>query len=378
MRARWTRPALLAAALLAAAAGAACSDFLAPPAGAEARLSLALLPGAPAGQVDPGVTFGAVDALFVRVSRGDEVVMQDSFAVAPSGGEIRSTIVVPLDGDEEDLDLAVELHADRHPVYVGGRSVRLVRGGRTVAEVELLPVAGGGHGVLVVAVANALNGQPVPGATVVLRPGASALPGDSVAHTGVTATGGQATFHGVHEGPYTLFVTAQGMIPATVPGVRVVADSVRQRAVVLSPVVPAGQTRIVLTWGADPDDLDAHLLGPDGAGGTFHVYFGSPVHPDSGTADVELDVDEVFGFGPETITIRRQLAGTYCFSVQNFSGEAPLGTSGAQVRVFRGAEQVAAFTAPNTTADVWSVFRMSGGVVTAVNGTSGSVPQTCP
>ena len=31
---------------------------------------------------------------------------------------------------------------------------------------------------------------------------------------------------------------------------------------VMTPILPAGETRIVLTWGEFPSDLDSHLTGP--------------------------------------------------------------------------------------------------------------------
>jgi hypothetical protein len=256
--------------------------------------------------------------------------------------------------------------------------VRLVRGRQTAAEIELLPVAGAGSGTLVVQVGNALTGTALAGATVTVRRGANALPDEPVVAGDVTLAGGGVTLGPLAAGPYTLFVSAPGMIAATVPGVSVVADSVVRRDVVLSPVLPAGETRIVLTWRAAPEDLDAHLLGPAGGGGTFHVFYGSPAEPDSGAARVLLDVDDQDGFGPETITIHQQLAGTYCFSVDNFSGDASLDASAAQVRVFRGSGQVASFAVPATTARVWNVFRMSGTTITEVGTTSDGVPAACP
>jgi hypothetical protein len=149
-------------------------------------------------------------------------------------------------------------------------------------------------------------------------------------------------------------------------------DSVMVMVMVWPALLPAGETRIVLTWGTSPLDLDSHLVGPDGSGGTFHVYYLNPV-----TTAVNLDGDDTQGFGLETVTISQQHAGAYCFSVHNYSGEAPLGTSDAQVRVFRGTQQVAIFGVPDTTDEVWNVFRMSGDTLNIVNTTGSSVSGTC-
>lgn len=236
------------------------------------------------------------------------------------------------------------------------------------------------RGAMVVDVENALNGNPVQGATVTARIGANASPTDPASGTATTSAAGRARLDALDEGVYTLFVAAQGMITAVLSSVTVVPDQQGQRRAVLSPVLPAGQTRIVLTWGAAPADLDSHLTGPDGFGGRFHVYYGDPIAYDAVDSAVvaELDLDDQDGFGPETVTIHEQIAGSYCFSVNLFAGTGSLGTSGAQVRVFRGSQQVATFAAPNTTNRVWTVFRMSGATITPVNTTGSAVPGVCP
>ncbi|HEU4454493.1 MAG TPA: carboxypeptidase-like regulatory domain-containing protein, partial [Longimicrobium sp.] len=247
MRARrWT---IAAAAILLSAAG--CGDFLAPPAGGDARLSLALAPGAPAEQDGLAELFDAVDGLAVRVSRGQATVMADSFAVSPAGGVIRRTLLVPLDDDEEELELEVELHADGEAVFAGARTVRLARGARTSAEIELLPVEGFGTGSLEVGIFDAVSVAPLP-ASVALRRGADASADDPIAAAAVGSAAGVARFDSLPAGPYTLFVSAPGMIASTVAGVAVAADRVASRFVALSPVLAPGETRVVLTWGAAP------------------------------------------------------------------------------------------------------------------------------
>jgi hypothetical protein len=127
---------IAAAAALALLAG--CGDLFAPPAGAG--LALDVRAGAPAPQQAP--SFDEVDGMNVRVTRGDEVVVDGSFAVFPVEGEIRRTFVVPMESDEELLYLDVILRSGGTAVYAGGDTVRLVRGRRTVAQVVLLPVSG--------------------------------------------------------------------------------------------------------------------------------------------------------------------------------------------------------------------------------------------
>ncbi len=44
----------------------------------------------------------------------------------------------------------------------------------------------------------------------------------------------------------------------------------------MSPVLIAGQTRMVLNWGETPPDLGSHVLTPIIDGSTHHIYFSNP------------------------------------------------------------------------------------------------------
>lgn len=124
---------------------AACGDLLAPPAGAG--LALDLRAGGPSPQ-QQAPSFDEVDGMKVRVTRGNEVVVDGSFAVFPVEGEIRRTFVVPVESDEELLSLAVTLSSGETAVYAGSDTVRLVRGRQTAAQIVLFPVRGDSSFVL--------------------------------------------------------------------------------------------------------------------------------------------------------------------------------------------------------------------------------------
>ena len=105
------------------------------------------------------------------------------------------------------------------------------------------------------------------------------------------------------------------------------------------------------------------------------VYFGnrgSATSPPFAT----LDIDVTNGFGPETITIQRLLPGQYTYAVHNFSNEAPLSSSGAQVQVFSSTGLVSTFTVPAGSGRWWTVFTLNGstGAITPVNTISNSPP----
>lgn len=127
--------------------------------------------------------------------------------------------------------------------------------------------------------------------------------------------------------------------------------------------------RIVLNWGAEPRDLDSHLLYPGN-----HVYFINMRGTDSG-----LDVDDVDGFGPETITIRRKHDGErYVYAVHNFSdGTNPtsnrLSGSNAKVFVYVGQTLIRTYYVPtNKVGNLWTVFAVTeGGEFQDINTISG-------
>lgn len=114
--------------------------------------------------------------------------------------------------------------------------------------------------------------------------------------------------------------------------------------------------RIVLNWGAEPRDLDSHVVFPGN-----HVYFMTK----SGV-DAMLDVDNTTGYGPETITITRKHAGErYVYAVHNYSdGTNPnsdrLSKSGAKVFVYVGQSLIKTYYVPTgATGNLWTVFAVT-------------------
>ncbi len=125
----------------------------------------------------------------------------------------------------------------------------------------------------------------------------------------------------------------------------------------LSPVMDnLDAMRIVLTWGAMPQDIDAHL-----AYSGNHIFF---QHKEGDGAN--LDVDDTNSFGPETVTIEQRKNGDdYIFSVHDYSDrENPntrnLSASGARVFVYVGESLVRTYYVPQgAQGNLWTVFRMS-------------------
>lgn len=137
----------------------------------------------------------------------------------------------------------------------------------------------------------------------------------------------------------------------------------------------AGQFRFILTWGAQPADLDSHLLLPDGA---EDIYFGHEIAVDR---SANLDWDDTSSYGPETITITSPKTGTYIYSIDNYSGSPDMGAnSAAVVRVYDSTGLIKTLhitDAPGAAASVdhwWYVCTMNGGAFTWVNQMSASQP----
>ena len=113
-----------------------------------------------------------------------------------------------------------------------------------------------------------------------------------------------------------------------------------------------------------PDDLDTHMTGPvsDGSSERFHVFYAdqTPV------SEVELDVDDISSYGPETTTITQTFNGTYRYSVHNYANQNEDGAIGikespAEVEVYDSSGQIAVYNPPeatSTSGNTWRVFEM--------------------
>lgn len=247
-------------------------------------------------------------------------------------------------------------------------------GGRTssLGQVPLVPTSQQ-SGSMSGRVVNARDGSLIGGAALEIRRGVNATAGSALKTT--TADGsGQFFFTEMSPGTYTVTADADGFTRGSATVVIVGGTLTNQQDVTLSPTGAEGEVRIVLTWGETPADLDAHLTGPDGSGGRFHVYFSNRGSLDS-SPFAALDVDDTDSFGPETITITQVREGIYRYSVHDFTNSAAtpdapssaLAQSGARVEVFIGGTREAEFFPPNQDGTLWTVFELQGSTVTAVD-----------
>ncbi len=217
---------------------------------------------------------------------------------------------------------------------------------------------------------NSQNAASIAAATVELRLGANNTTGTPLSVTIANALG-IYSFSGLQAATYTVVAKATGFLDGSRGSILVAGAVVPNQDVILSPTLAAGQTRIVLTWGNSPSDLDAHLTGPTQDQQQFHICWTNQGSPTS-SPFASLDNDEVDGLGPETITISTQVPGTYRFYVFDYSNSptpvsTPLSGSGARVQVFRGASLLSDFTVPSGAGNLWSVFSLNGSTVTPIN-----------
>lgn len=227
---------------------------------------------------------------------------------------------------------------------------------------------------------NALDNTGVGGVSVSLRDGINQTAGPIVATT-TTLSSGFYMFEDLEAGHYTAEISKTGFITTYFTVTCVGGVTMSNQNATISPIISPGQTRIVLTWGANPSDLDAHFTGPLTCGGRFHMYwYYAESCPNHGNCHgspwpslVQLDIDDITSYGPETVTLLDQTDGMYRFSVhdytnRNSSYSFALSDSGAQVAVFRGSALVSSFVVPSATeGTLWTVFEMEGDTITPVN-----------
>jgi hypothetical protein len=243
----------------------------------------------------------------------------------------------------------------------------------TSLPVVLLVPTGTASGNLTGSVRDATTNAVVSAATVEIRSGGGNTSGTPLATTTSSGSGGYA-FNALPAGTYTVRATKVGFSEGTV--IATISQATQTAPVLfMSPTGTSFAWRIVLSWGANPDDLDSHLTGPVAGSGTrFHIYYsikGSLI----ASPFAQLDVDEQDGYGPETITIAQQTAGVYRYYVHKYSGSGDIKTSSARVDLYQGNTLVRQFYPPVQDGIYWTVFELNGGTVTTINSIGGTQPS---
>ena len=209
------------------------------------------------------------------------------------------------------------------------------------------------NGKLVLRFINAENGNPVEAAAV-------SIEGVGDFNTDMQ---GKVLIDPQPDKTYALHFSKEGFIPATYP-FEIVAGTIFYNRFSVCPVIDFGALRVVLEWGKNPADLDAHLVKE----GEYHISYQNMHISKDGTA--KLDRDDRKGFGPETITVKAvDNAAAYTFYIKNFSdanstGSKALSKSKASVRVYGNNQLLKSYIiTPDQKGTTWMVFTITNGKI---------------
>ena len=127
--------------------------------------------------------------------------------------------------------------------------------------------------------------------------------------------------------------------------------------------------RVVLTWGANPRDLDSHLWGATEGGSSYHVFY-QKLRADGGKALLEWD--DTTSYGPETTHFIAYPGKSYTFSIHDYTNRGSsftnaMANSGAKVVVYRGDALLGVYEVPAGDGTVWHVFTVYDNEITPVN-----------
>ena len=176
----------------------------------------------------------------------------------------------------------------------------------------------------------------------------------------------------------TVTASALGYIDYINQQVEIIEDQDNTLEISLSSEITEGELRFVLTWDDDPNDLDSHLKTPDIEGTEYHIYYASK--GDSINAPYAiLDIDDVTGYGPETITVYESFTGTYQYYIYKYSGNEEIIQSNANVSIYDNTGLIQSLNVP-TSGDgrYWYICDIDGASqnITLVNEIRLSAPGT--
>lgn len=207
-------------------------------------------------------------------------------------------------------------------------------------------------------VIDAMTGEGVPGAELTFV--SAEDPG--VTEATVTAWDGSFSVE-LSEGLQNVTITAADYMEESFQFEMEEGRNYSGEQFIISPELMAGSARIVLEWGAEPQDLDSYLRGETDNGDDVFVNFRSRTSVSGGNTVAELDVDDRDGYGPETITIY-DLNGVYRFSVVDYQVTSTLSQYGATVKVYlpnQSSPEVIELDPGAGINNIWEVFELNHG-----------------
>lgn len=208
---------------------------------------------------------------------------------------------------------------------------------------------------------SALTGRGIEGVTLEVRNGWNNDKNGDILTTVTTDSSGNYNVT-LPLGNYTLNASKDGYI-STMINIIVQSGTTSSQNGTMTPTILGDNFRIVLTWGANPRDLDSHIAGTLSDGSPFHVYFGHKSQYDGDVEVCNLDVDDTSSYGPETITLDTTVDDPYYYYIYRFAGSGTVASSEAQVKIYQGEALVATFNVPTDQGrgDYWNVFAIVNG-----------------
>ena len=255
------------------------------------------------------------------------------------------------------------------PGYIDFTSYETVIENQNTSMETFLLVAGSESetGIATGTIKDALTGRGVEGVSLSIRKGWNNKEHGDVVSTAVTDSNGNYSVT-LPLGNYTMLAEKSGYISETV-NIIVQSGTTGSQNGSITPTISGDNFRIVLTWGANPRDLDSHVVGTLSQG-NFHVYYGSKSAYDGDVEVCNLDFDYTQGYGQETITLNTSTSNyPFYYYIYRFAGSGTITTSEAQIKVYKGENLVRTFNVPTDqgSEDYWNVFAIVNGQLVVKN-----------
>jgi len=127
-----------------------------------------------------------------------------------------------------------------------------------IGTIQLVSDDNAGEGTITGTIVNAIDGTGVEGLTLRFRQGINATTGDVVATT-TTDVNGEYSVSNLPYGNLTCEIVGVGFDTSFANVISLGNITQVDQNAAVSPNLSTGEIRIVLTWGATPNDLDSHL-----------------------------------------------------------------------------------------------------------------------
>ena len=254
-----------------------------------------------------------------------------------------------------------------------------------LGTIELVKITNTENGYVSGVVTDAKSKLPAKGLTVIVREGIDNVLTD-ILMTVKTGEDGSYSIGPLPAGNYTIVIIDERELDdeaeryaETVLNIAILPGAyTKDRNVSVTNLagLSADSIKIVLSWGTNPKDLDAHLEFVSGEN-SYHVSYIETSAP-----GISLDYDDTTRFGPETITVTEVADGVFKYYVHNRSDEGnesstELEESGASVRIYINGSTAPAYSfyAPDGIGTYWHVFTYDSttGEFTIVNEIGNSI-----